>query len=50
LIPKKEEKYNMVIERLQEIKLPELARKYANLEKALVDYKVKILREKVQEH
>jgi len=50
LIPKKEEKYNMVIERLQEIKLPELARKYANLEKALVDYRVKVLREKVPEH
>jgi len=49
LIPKKDEKYNMVIERLQDIELPELARKYANLEKALVDYRVKILCGKVQE-
>ena len=44
MIPKKSEKFKMVVQRLEEVGIPQLAEKYADLEKVLIEYKVGILR------
>jgi len=49
LVGKSGRDFKRVAQRLRQVKLPEEARKYANLENALVDHKVKILCGQVME-
>jgi len=44
LISKKSNNFKKVVQRLEYIGIPELATKYAGLEKVLVEHKVAILR------
>jgi len=49
LVGKSGRDFKKVAQRLRHVKIPELARKYADLEKTLVDHKVKVLCGEVKE-
>ena len=43
MIPKTSDKFKMVVKRLEDVGIPQLAEKYADLEKVLIEHKVRVL-------